>query len=180
MPKNWVVRYWPFSAYHRGIPTSAGSSVNAPRGCLSRPTDADVVVAQSNSVGTGLGGAGSGGAGVEHIGERDSGQAHHADDRVGIGHRPTAAGRELDVSPVHSGVSDRSEDRVDAHLHRGLAFEAPERVKAHADDGHVVHWVSPLERAVDANSKRYSIGADLGTSAECDRGQRGSMRLRRR
>src|SRR6478735_9660328 len=37
MPKNWVVRYWPFSAYQLGMPTRAGSSVNAPRGCLSRP-----------------------------------------------------------------------------------------------------------------------------------------------
>ena len=37
MPKNLVVTNCPFSAYHCGSASLAGSSVNAPRGCLSRP-----------------------------------------------------------------------------------------------------------------------------------------------
>ena len=37
MPKNLVVTNWPFSAYHCGRASLAGSSVNAPRGCLSSP-----------------------------------------------------------------------------------------------------------------------------------------------
>ena len=38
MPKNLVVTNCPFWAYHCGSASFAGSSVNAPRGCLSRPT----------------------------------------------------------------------------------------------------------------------------------------------
>ena len=37
MPKNLVVTNWPFSAYHCGSASLAGSSVKAPRGCLSSP-----------------------------------------------------------------------------------------------------------------------------------------------
>ena len=37
MPKNLVVTNCPFSAYHCGSASLAGSSVNAPRGCLSSP-----------------------------------------------------------------------------------------------------------------------------------------------
>src|SRR6185312_15999418 len=37
MPKNLVVTNWPFCAYHCGSASFAGSSVNAPRGCLSMP-----------------------------------------------------------------------------------------------------------------------------------------------
>ena len=101
--------------------------------------DADVVVAEPNAVRAGLGGAGGGGAGVEHVGERDARQPHHADDRVRVGHRPAAAGGELDVLPLDAGVGDRGEDGVDAHLHRRLAFEPAERVQANTDDGDVIH-----------------------------------------
>jgi hypothetical protein len=38
MPKNLVVTYWPFSAYHIGMLTRVGSTLNEPRACLSRPT----------------------------------------------------------------------------------------------------------------------------------------------
>jgi hypothetical protein len=106
--------------------------------------DADVVVAQPDSIGTRLGGTARRRARVEHVGEGNSCQSHHADDRVGVAHRPAAAGRELDVLPLHTGVGDRGEDRIDAHLHRGLAFEASERVQADADDGHDVHEANPL------------------------------------
>ena len=79
--------------------------------------DADVIVAQSDSVGTGLRGAGRSRAGVEHVGEGDPRQSDHAHDRVRVGHRPAAAGGELDVFPLDAGVGDGGEDRVDAHLH---------------------------------------------------------------
>ena len=111
--------------------------------------DADVVVAQPNSVGAGLGGAGGGGARVEHVGERDAGQPDHADDGVGIGDRPTAARRGPDVAPLHAGVGDRGEDGVDAHLHGRLALEPAERVQADADDRYVVVMsVLPSRRRV--------------------------------
>jgi hypothetical protein len=66
------------------------------------------------------------------------------DDRVGVGDGPAAAGGELDVLPLNARVGDGGEDGVDTHLHRGLALEPTERVQAHADDGHVVHWANPL------------------------------------
>src|SRR6185312_8068260 len=37
IPKNLVVTNWPLLAYHCGSASLAGSSVNAPRGCLSNP-----------------------------------------------------------------------------------------------------------------------------------------------
>ena len=44
-----------------------------------------------------------------------------------------------------AGVGDRGEDRVDAHLHGGLAFESTERMQAYADDRDVVgHVRDPL------------------------------------
>jgi hypothetical protein len=123
------------------MPTNAGSSVKAPRGVLVQADgDADVVVAEPDSVGARLRRAGRGGACVEHVGERDSRQPHHADDRVGIGDGPAAAGRGPDVLPVHARIGDGGEDRVDRHLHGGLAVEPAERMDADTDDGYVVHW----------------------------------------
>ena len=101
--------------------------------------DADVVVAQPDSVGTRLGGAGRGGAGVEHVREGDARQADHADDGVGIGHRPAAADTELDVVPAHPRVGDGGSDGIHTHLHRRLALETAEWVQPHPDDGDVVH-----------------------------------------
>ena len=101
--------------------------------------DADVVVAEPDAVRARLGGAGSGGARVEDVGERDAREPDHADDRVRVGDRPAAAGGELDVLPLDSGVGDRGEDGVDAHLHGRLALEPAERVQANTDDGDVVH-----------------------------------------
>ena len=103
--------------------------------------DADVVVAQPDSVGTCLRGTGRRRAGVEHVGERDARQSDHADDRVRVGHRPAAAGGELDVFPLDAGVGDGGEDGVDAHLHGRLAFESTERMQAYADDRDVVRHV---------------------------------------
>src|SRR5690606_4343788 len=90
--------------------------------------DADVIVAQPDSVRARLGGAGGGGTGVEDVGERDTGQPDHRDDRVGVGDGPAAAGGELDVLPLQARVGDRGDDGVDTHLHGGLALEAAERV----------------------------------------------------
>lgn len=44
----------------------------------------DVVLAQPDGVGGLLDGAGRGGAGVEHVGERDAGQADQAGHGVGV------------------------------------------------------------------------------------------------
>ena len=38
MAKNWVVTMKPRSPYHWGRPEMAGSALNMPRGCLSKPT----------------------------------------------------------------------------------------------------------------------------------------------
>ncbi len=38
MAKNWVVTMNPRSPYHWGRPELAGSALNIPRGCLSKPT----------------------------------------------------------------------------------------------------------------------------------------------
>ena len=109
--------------------------------------DADVVVAQPDTVGAGLRRAGRRGTGVEHVGERDAGQPDHADDRVGVGHRPAAADGELDVLPLDARVGDGGEDRLDTHLHRGLALEPTEGMQAHPDDRHLIHARSPLVAA---------------------------------
>jgi hypothetical protein len=107
--------------------------------------DADVIVSQPDSVGTCLRRAGPSGAGVEHVGERDTRQTHHAHDRVRVGHCPAAAGGELEVFPLDSGVGDGGEDGVAAHLHGRLAFEASERMQAYADDRDIVRHVrNPL------------------------------------
>src|SRR6185312_3467657 len=100
--------------------------------------DPDVVVAQPDSVGAGLGGAGRGRAGVEHVGEGDARETDHGDDRVRIGDRPAATGGGLDVLPLDTRVVDREPDGVDAHLHRGLALETTEWVQTHSDDRDVV------------------------------------------
>ena len=104
--------------------------------------DADVVVAQPDTVRARLGRARRGGAGIEDVGERDAREADHADDGVGVRHRPAATGGELHVAPLDPGVGDRGEDGVDAHLHRGLALEPAERMQSHADDGDVIHRAS--------------------------------------
>ena len=121
-------------AHQRGVlgEGAAGVFVEAHR-------DADVVVAQPDSVGTDLGGARGGGARVEDVGERDPRQANHADDRVRIRHGPTAARGGADVTPLDAGVGDGDVDRVDAHRKSTLALEPAERVDADADDGHFVH-----------------------------------------
>ena len=68
---------------------------------------------------------------------------------------PVAAWMSL---PLDSGVGDRGEDRVDAHLHGRLALEPPERMQADADDGYVVGHVStPVSEAGQAGAKAKSI-----------------------
>ena len=97
MPKNLVVRNWPFSPYQRRHVDQRGVDVErAARVLVHADGDADVVVARPDGVGA-AGGAGRGGAGVEHVHERDAGQSEQADDRVGVGDLPAAAEGELDV-----------------------------------------------------------------------------------
>jgi hypothetical protein len=100
--------------------------------------DADVVVAQANPVRAGLGCAGRRRAGIEHVGERNPGEPHHADDGVRVRHRPAAADRELDVLPLDAGVGERELYGVGGHLHRGLALEATEGMQPHPNDGDLV------------------------------------------
>jgi hypothetical protein len=99
-----------------------------PRMLVHADGDANVVIAQPDTVGTRLRRARRGRTRVEDIGERDAGQSDHAHDCVGVGHRPAAAHTELDVLPLDAGIGDRGEDRVGAHLHRRLPLEPPERM----------------------------------------------------
>src|SRR3979490_628095 len=113
-------------------------------------------------MGTRLRWPGRGGPGIEHVGERDTRQSDHADDRVRVGDRPAAACCELDVVPLHPGVGDGGEDGVDAHRQRRLPFESTERVQAYADDRDVVHLaISSLDRREArlriSNCNSYSI-----------------------
>src|SRR5262249_5892102 len=110
-------------------------------------------------VGAQFGGAGGRGTGIEHIGERDTGESHHADDCVRVGHGPAATDRELDVPPFDTRVSERELDGVGAHLHCGFALEATERVQTHSDDSDVIHAIAPdsLSSAMRSQSMPSSI-----------------------
>jgi hypothetical protein len=119
--------------------------------------DPDVVLAQPDRVGAHLGGGGGRGAGVEHVGERDAGEAHEPRDGVGVGHLVAAAHAELDVAPLDPGVAQRRVDGVGAHLHRRLAVEPPERVQAHPDDRDLVHPDSPSSPAPTGRNAHVTI-----------------------
>ena len=99
--------------------------------------DADVVLAQPDGVGGLLNGTGRGGAGIEDVGERDTGQPDEAGHRVRVGHLVAAAEAELDVLPLHARVGQRELDGFGTHLHCGL-LEPAEWMQAHADDGDVI------------------------------------------
>ena len=122
--------------------------------------DADVVVTQPDTVGAQFGRAGRGGTGIEHVSERNAGETHHADNRVRIGHRPTAADRELDVFPRDTRIGEGELNGVAGHLHGGLAVEATERVQTHTDDGNVVHTIVPDSRL--ANVTGSAVGERKG------------------
>ena len=126
-----------------GVPTrhahQRGIFGEGPPGVLVHPdSNADVVVAQPDTVGARLGRAGCGGTSVEDIGERNAGETDHADDRIRVRHRPAAADRELNVLPGDTRVGEREPDGVGGHLHGGFALEAAEWVQTHADDCHLV------------------------------------------
>ena len=65
---------------------------------------ADVVLAQPDGVGGLLDGTGRGGTGVEHVGERDTGEPDQPGDRIGVGYLVATAEAELDVFPLDTGV----------------------------------------------------------------------------
>ena len=50
MAKNWVVSIRPVSPYQEPIPQSSGSGLNAPRGCLSKPTTSATSAAPETSI----------------------------------------------------------------------------------------------------------------------------------
>ena len=66
--------------------------------------DADVVLAQPDCVGAELSGAGGRCAGVEHVGERDPGEADEPGHRIRVTHLVAAADPEFDVFPLETGV----------------------------------------------------------------------------
>jgi hypothetical protein len=146
--------------------------VKAPPGVLVHPDgNADVVVAQTDTVGTRLGRAGCGGTGIEHVGERDAGETHHPDDRIRVRHRPAATDCELNVLPTDTRIGQREADCVGGHLHGGFALEAAERVQTHADDCHLVrttthadalHQFDPFGTYLASNVTGSAVGERKG------------------
>ena len=155
MPKNLVVVNCPLSPYHAGTLVRVGSTLNAPRGCLSIPTattmsplPATMALAACWVMAAPVR------TGVEDVDERDAGETQQADERVGLGDLPAAAERAVDVGPRHTGVLQGLVDRVGTHLERALVAVAAEGVQADPDDRDFVHVQAPqlLVRVTGANA----------------------------
>ena len=179
IPKNLVVMNWPFSPYHCGSASLAGSSVNAPRGCLSMPTAMPMSYLPSRIV-----------SAVCWMALAEVAQALNTLVK-GMPVRPTSrvTASGLDTSwlpPTPNWMSfhstpaslERELDGLGAHLHGGLV-EPAERVEADADDGDVVHESSssssaaaPAERerddlvAVVVGGERHHGQLDLHAELE--------------
>ena len=134
-------------------------------------SNADVVVAQPDTVGTRLGRAGCGGTGIEDVGERNAGETDHADDRIRVRHRPAAADCELNVLPGDTRVGEREPDGVGGHLHGGFALEAAEWVQAYPDDRDFVrtaahadalHHFDPFGNYLASNVTGSAVGERKG------------------
>jgi hypothetical protein len=95
----------------------------------------DLVRARGDGVAGGEQGRAAGGAAVDHVGEREAGQAETADHGVRPARGVGAAHRELDVRPAHPGVSERRPGRGHGHLQPGYVLVTAERVDADARDG---------------------------------------------
>src|ERR1700739_1621817 len=169
MPKNLVVTNCPFSAYHCGSASLAGSSVNAPRGCLSMPTAIPMsyfpnrIVSAHNCVALA--------PVAQAVNTAVKGSARDPDQpcpRVRIAPFIAAADTELNVLPLEPRIGQGGLDRLRAHLHRGLV-EPAERVKTHADDRDIAHNdnSSALHRT---EGERHDLVA-LVVGGERDHGQ---------
>jgi len=83
-PEEWVVRYWTVLRIPARHPPKRGSSVKAPRGCLSFDSYANVVVAQRYCQRINLVALAAVAHALKTSGERNTGETHHADDRSGF------------------------------------------------------------------------------------------------
>ena len=138
IPKNFVVTNCAELAVPRRARVQARiGAERAGEVLVHADRDAELVVAEPDRVGRERERARRGRAPVVDVGERDTGEPEQRDDRVGVVDLVTACERELDVAPLDARVGERAPDRDRAHVDRGHAGKAPERVQPHPNNRHI-------------------------------------------
>ena len=155
MAKNCVVSIRPVSPYHEPMPQSSGSGLNAPGGCLSKPTTSATSACAGDEHGV-RGGQrrAAGGAAVLDVDERQAGEPEAGDRGVGVAAGVRSAGGEVDLLPADARVGERTASGDRRHLQAGDALVAAERMDADADDGDVLgHRSASSSSSAGRNAK---------------------------
>ena len=122
MAKNCVVSISPVSPYQEPMPHSSGSGLNAPGGCLSKPTTSASSAPPATSIACAVDQRRAAGrAAVLDVDEGQAGEPERRHRRVGVARRVGAAGGEVDLLPADARVGQRRARGDRRHLEAGDA-----------------------------------------------------------
>ena len=140
MAKNCVVSIRPVSPYHAPRPQSSGSGLNAPGGCLSKPTTSAISAAPASSMAWAVASADPPVA--QPLRTLMNGTPVRPSTETIVSALPAASDPPAANStslPADARVAQRGAGRDRRHLEARHAVVPPERVDAHADDATIAH-----------------------------------------
>ena len=162
------------------MPHSSGSGLNAPGGCLSKPTTSAVSALPAASIACAVISAEPPVAQpFLTLMNGHAGEPEHRHRRVGVAGGVRAAGGEVDLLPAEAGVGERGAGGVRGHLQAGDARVAAEGVDAEADDGDVVAHAGSTGRNAKVTARVPGAGSASAPSPCRSRSCAGSDSVRR-
>ena len=166
MAKNCVVSISPVSPYQEPSPQSSGSGLNAPGGCLSKPTTSAISAAPAASIACAVASADPPVA--QPLWTLMNGTPVRPSAETVVSALPAASdppAAKLDVLPADAGVAQRGAGRDRRHLQARHPLVPSERVDAHADDRDLGGAHSPSAGRKAYVSAPAAPGAGISTSS---------------